>query len=96
GYADGLWHLFAYDPPYASAAGECPRGCPLARQMAEQGCEVTNRLHRPVRLTEEERMLLRRLDGQTPRTQLASELGVSGESLEKSLRLLAESALLVG
>jgi hypothetical protein len=96
GYADGLWQLFAFDPPFAAAAGERPRACPLARWSAERTCEVTNRLHRPVRLAEDDRAVLRRLDGQTTREQLASIMSGGGEAVANSLRLLAESALLVG
>jgi len=96
GYADGLWHLLAYDPPFVTTVSERPRACPLARWVAEQTDEVTNRLHRPVRLAEPERAVLRRLDGQTARDRLSSELSGNGQDVGESLRLLAESALLVG
>jgi SAM-dependent methyltransferase len=96
GYADGLWQLFAYDPPFVGAASESPRACPLARLTVTKTCEVTNRLHRPVQLTEVERKVLCRLDGQATRDQLASELPGGKDAVEKCLRHLAESALLVG
>jgi SAM-dependent methyltransferase len=96
GYADGLWQLFAYDPPFVTAAGERPQACPLARWQAERTGEVTSRLHRPVRLAEPDRAVLRRLDGQTTREQLASDLPGGAAAVGESLRRLAESSLLVG
>lgn len=95
GYTDHLWLLFASEPPYASNAGKLPQACPLARHEAEKLSEVTNRLHRPVKLNEDERKLLQLLDGQTPRDQLLSSLQWDEEKLKANMSVLAESALLV-
>jgi methyltransferase-like protein len=96
GYAEGLWQLYAFDPPFTPAVSDRPLACPLARRVAETSAEVTNRLHRPVALAEAERAVLRRLDGQTGCDRLAADLGVSREAVEESLRRLAEGAVLVG
>ncbi len=54
GCADGLWTLYAGEP--AVGEGEV---CPMARRQAATGGEqITNRLHRPVELSGEERAAL--------------------------------------
>lgn len=91
GYADDLWELYAYDPPFA-AAGDRPRACPLARYQAARGREVTSRLHRPVLLSDDERALVARLDGSQARDQLPG----GAEAVETMLTRLADAAVLVG
>lgn len=91
GYLEGLWLLFAYDPPYVSVISDMPVACPLAIHQAKQRHEVINRLHRSVKLTDEERKLLLLLDGSRTRQQLTG-----GEELrEKQLQQLVEASLVV-
>ena len=89
GYANGIWLLFAYSPPFATEPAERPVAPALARHKAATTGDVTNLLHRPVALSDEERAILRRLDGTISRDQLTSEAD------QLSLRRLAEAALLV-
>jgi SAM-dependent methyltransferase len=95
GYADDLWWLFAYVPPFVSDPGERPRACALARYLAKQGAEITNLLHRRIQLTAAERAALGRLDGRTTREELASDLTMTRQAVADCLSRLAESALLV-
>jgi len=88
GYANGIWLLFAYSPPFATEAGQRPVAAPLARHKAATTGDVTNLLHRPVALSDEERAFLCRLDGTISHDRLASE------AEQICLRRLAEAALL--
>jgi len=90
GYIEGLWHLFAFDPPFAVDVEDRPQACPLARFEAERGGSVTNRLHRPVTLTPRERDVLLRLDGRTAAVAYAS----GSDELDHILARFAEQALL--
>lgn len=81
GFLGGLWLLFAYSPPFETEPRAHPVACPVARFEARRGCSVTNRLHRPVELTEDERQTLLQTDG---------SIAVSAEMLKR----LAEEALL--
>jgi len=94
GYAEGLWLLFAYDPPFAPVPGARPVACPLARHLAERGVGVTSRLHRPVVLSDPDRSLLRLLDGRAGTAELAAELSAHPADIEASLRRLAGAAVL--
>jgi SAM-dependent methyltransferase len=89
GYADGIWLLFAYSPPFTAEPGERPVAPALARHTAATTGDVTNLLHRPVALSDEERVILRRLDGTLARERLASEAD------QACLQRLAEAALLM-
>jgi len=63
GWREGLWSLRAGPPPPPAAISAKPVACPLARYQAAAGPTVTNRYHRRVQLTPEERELLQTLDG---------------------------------
>jgi len=94
GYADGLWQLFAHEPPTAQEPPERPLAPALARHAAGRGPKVTNLLHGPVVLAEEDRAVLRRLDGLTTRSGLAASLSLGPEAVERSLGRLVEAALI--
>ena len=94
GYLDGFWQLFAYPPPYAANISACPVACPLARLQAEKGGDVTNRLHRPVKLTEPQRLVLQQLDGTSPTEQQLTTAESSGNQYQSILQLLINHALL--
>ena len=96
GYAEGMWQLFAYDPPFAPVPGDRPVACPLARHQAGRGAEVTTRLHRPATLSAPDRALLRLLDGRAGPEELADELSVERAEVEAGLRRLAGMAVLAG
>jgi hypothetical protein len=89
GYANGIWLLFAYSPPFATEPLERPVAPALARRRAATASDVTNLLHRPVALSDDERAILRQLDGTISLDRLASEAD------QICLRRLAEAALLV-
>ncbi|MDP2601131.1 MAG: class I SAM-dependent methyltransferase [Deltaproteobacteria bacterium] len=88
GYANGIWLLFAYSPPFATEADQRPVAAPLARHKAATTGDVTNLLHRPVASSDVERSFLCRLDGTISHDRLASE------AEQICLRRLAEAALL--
>jgi SAM-dependent methyltransferase len=89
GYAHGIWLLLACSPTFVTEPGERPAAPALARYKAATTGDVTNLLHRPVALSDEERAILRQLDGTVPRERLASEAD------QLCLRRLAEAALLL-
>jgi hypothetical protein len=95
GYGWGYWHLYAHDPPAAIEPGENPRASALARVCAVQSASVTNLLHRPVELSAEEQAVLVRLDGRTSLAQLSASLHLPPEDIDRAIRTLAESWLLV-
>lgn len=63
GWSRGLWILRADAPALVNTASSKPLACPLARMQAVNTARCTNRLHRTVTLTPEERALLQQLDG---------------------------------
>jgi SAM-dependent methyltransferase len=102
-YSRGLVELHACASAFVAAAGERPAASPLARLQAEAAAVVTNLRHGLVPLDEQERLVLRHLDGRRDRAALlgaqanegtltlANDAGV----LDRVLRGLAGKALLV-
>lgn len=89
GYANGIWLLFAYSPPFVTTTDQQPVAAPLARHEAATTGDVTNLLHRPVALSDQERAFLCRLDGTISTDRMASV------AEQTCLRRVAEVALLV-
>ena len=93
--------LHAAAAPFTSMLSQKPTASPLARYQATQGPDVTNLRHALLRLGEPQLSLLRLLDGTRDRAALrpgvASAMpgSVSPDALEKHLRELAQSALLM-
>jgi SAM-dependent methyltransferase len=85
GFSEELWLFAAAPPAFAATPGDRPTACPLARLTA--GETVTNRLHRPVPLTPDERAVLTRLDGRTTRGEIGADAVIAK---------LAKAALLEG
>ena len=94
GYVEGLWHFYTNYPHFATDPGESPRACPLVRQQATTTLEVTNRLHRTAKLTSYERAVLRYLDGTTTRDEIADELQMTREHVDRCVARLATAGVL--
>jgi SAM-dependent methyltransferase len=102
-YSCGLVELHACASAFVAAAGERPAASPLARQQVKAAAVVTNLRHGVVPLDEQERLVLRHLDGRRDRAALlaaqANEgtltLGNDAGALDRVLRGLAGKALLV-
>ena len=69
-----LVSLHLTDPPIAASPGERPLATPYARLQAAAGENATNLLLRDVELSLLDRLVLARLDGQTDRAGLASQI----------------------
>lgn len=95
GYIMGWWHLHAHLPAAQLLPGERPRASALARLCATGGATTTNLLHLPVDLDPAQRAMLVRLDGTMTVEQLAQALNIAPASAAESVRMLAESYLLV-
>ena len=65
GWRSGFWTFRVDTPALATTLSDRPAACPLARLQARAGVEVTNRLHRPVKLSPDERAALLQADGAT-------------------------------
>ena len=89
GYVEGLWHFYANHPHFATDPGESPLACPLVREQATTSLEVTNRLHRTAKLTSYERAVLRYLDGNTTRDEIADKLQMTREHVDRCVAKLA-------
>jgi hypothetical protein len=106
-YAANLVALHVHPPRTASTPGDAPRATALARHQARAGETVTNLRHASVRIEDDlGRRLVTLLDGSRDRAALAADLRAFlsergrpvpddlAESLERSLRGLAQLALL--
>jgi SAM-dependent methyltransferase len=83
-----------HEPPLAAAPSGRPVACPVARWHAAHGGPVTNLWHHEVVLVDEPvRALLAALDGTRTAAELAGSLG---SYVRAGLRLLADSALILG
>lgn len=63
GWRDGLWAFRAGVPSTTPIISAKPIACPLARYQAAAGATCTNRHHRRVQLSADERQLIQTLDG---------------------------------
>lgn len=89
GYVEGLWHFYTHHPHFATDPGESPLACPLVREQAATSLEVTNRLHRTAKLITYERAVLRYLDGNTTRDEIADKLQMTREHVDRCVARLA-------
>jgi SAM-dependent methyltransferase len=102
-YSWGLVELHACASAFVAATGERPAASPLARLQAEAAAVVTNLRHGLVPLDEQERLVLRLLDGRRDRAALLTaqtsdgtvSLANDAGALDRVLRGLAGKALLV-
>jgi len=96
-YKLGVVDMHFIEPQFSVAAGERPLASRLARLQAERGELVTNLQHLMVLISrEEERHLLKMMDGTRDRAELACELRkfkCDEANLEKSLEELGRLAL---
>ena len=83
----GLFAISVHPPKFVSPPGRQPAVTPLARlQAKENGGLVTSRQHHDVRLSEFQRYVVCRLDGQHDRPAIVEELSRDLRSGQMMLR----------
>lgn len=92
GFCEEMWLFAAAPPAFAATPGDRPTACALARLTA--GETVTNRLHRPVTLSADERAVLARLDGRTSRAEIAAAANLGRADVDRVIARLAKAAVL--
>lgn len=95
-YTSSLLKLHLLPSTAVRDPGEQPRASRLARFMARDGNRVCNLRHELVEIGEQDRRILRLLDGEHDREAIARELQIDDAALQDSLRELAYAALLQG
>ncbi|MBN2125141.1 MAG: hypothetical protein JW821_12660, partial [Deltaproteobacteria bacterium] len=111
GYSRELVDFHVHVPPFSPEVTDRPLASPVARLQAGMGGGVTSMRHERVTLDPFQRRLLSLLDGTRSRAILLKEIGKRGDegrtveqeakdglggALDRSLRMFAREALLVG
>lgn len=95
GCAEGVWTIRADSPAVSPTPVAMPAACRLARFQAATQSECTNRLHRSVILTTEERDLLLLLDGTRTTGDIGAQTGKPEIEIYQLLGRLAALGLLI-
>jgi hypothetical protein len=94
-WMSGMLELYI-DPPavLAQASSDRPRATPIARYLVAQNQTPINQRNASVPVDATQRRFIQLVDGTRTRDQLATELGMARENIDKLIQSLLETALL--
>ena len=93
GFLEGYWYVLGNKPAFESNPNDMPKVDSVIRWQVTRGASVTNRLHRPVKLTPEERELIALLDGKTSRDTVSEKLKMLRAEVDLAIERFAKEAV---
>ena len=95
-WMNGMIELYVDAPLFRVDPGAQPRTSAVARYLAAHGQAPINLRHESINVDPNQRRLIMLLDGTRTRDQLASEMNIARDVVDRALEALATVALLEG